>query len=76
MVKLTVHQLSIYLSIYLSVLTPEGDIRRVPGPGNQVLGVSFVFFVSFCAMLVVLVVSERFVEIPEHTKTPEHTNNQ
>ena len=27
-----------YLSIFLYVLTPEGDIRRVPG--NQVLGVS------------------------------------
>ena len=52
--------LSFYLSIFLYVLTPEGDIRRVRG--NQVLGVSFVvfvFFVSFCAMLVVLVVSER-----------------
>ena len=50
---------SIYLSIFLYVLTPEGDFRRVPG--NQVLGVSFLcfFFVSFCAMLVVLVVSER-----------------
>ena len=47
----------IYLSIFLYVLTPEGDIRRVPG--NQVLGVSCFFFVSFCAMLVVLVVSER-----------------
>ena len=49
---------SIYLSIFLYVLTPEGDIRRVPG--NQALGVSFfVCFFSFCAMLVVLVVSER-----------------
>ena len=48
----------IHLTIFLYVLTPEGDIRRVPG--NQVLGVSFLcFFVSFCAMLVVLVVSER-----------------
>ena len=46
-----------YLSIFLYVLTPEGDIRRVPG--NQVLGVSFFLCVSFCAMLVVLVVSER-----------------
>ena len=45
-----------YLSIFLYVLTPEGDIRRVPG--NQVLGLVFLF-VSFCAMLVVLVVSER-----------------
>ena len=27
-----------FLSIFLYVLTPEGDIRRVPG--NQVLGVS------------------------------------
>ena len=36
----------IYLSIFLYVLTPEGDIRRVPG--NQVLGVSLLlFFVSF-----------------------------
>ena len=68
-----IDRLSIYLSIYLPIrlnprrghlsillyiLTPEGDIRRVPG--NQVLGlVSFLFFVSFCAMLVVLVVSER-----------------
>ena len=56
--------------IFLYVLTPEGDIRRVPR--NQVLGVScflfvfscvffffFFFLVSFCAMLVVLVVSER-----------------
>ena len=53
------NEISIYLSIFLYVLTPEGDIRRVPG--NQVLGVSFVvvFFASFCAMLVVLVVSER-----------------
>ena len=45
------------LSIFLYVLTPEGDFRRVPG--NQVLGVSVFFFVSFCAMLLVLVVSER-----------------
>ena len=45
----------LYLSIFLYVLTPEGDIRRVPG--NQVLGVIF-SFCSFCAMLV-LVVSER-----------------
>ena len=36
--------LSIYLSIFLYVLTPEGDIRRVPV--NQVLGVSF--FVCVC----------------------------
>ena len=49
---------SIYLSIFLYVLTTEGDFRRVPG--NQVLGVSFLcLFFSFCAMLVVLVVSER-----------------
>ena len=49
-----------FMSIFLYVLTQEGDIRRVPG--NQVLGGSFLcccFFVSFCAMLVVLVVSER-----------------
>ena len=49
-----------YLSIFLYVLTPEGDIRRVPR--NQVLGVIFFcvcFFFSFCAMLVLLVVSER-----------------
>ena len=47
---------TINLSIFLYVLTPEGDIRWVPG--NQVLGVSF-FFVSYCAMLglVVLVVT-------------------
>ena len=32
-------RVSIYLSIFLYVLTPEGDIRRVPV--NQVLGVSF-----------------------------------
>ena len=32
------------ISIFLYVLTPEGDIRRVPG--NQLLGVSFV--VVFC----------------------------
>ena len=32
----------ITLSIFLYVLTPEGDIRRVPG--NQVMGVSFVLF--------------------------------
>ena len=31
-----------YLSIFLDVLTPEGDIRRVPV--NQVLGVSIFFF--------------------------------
>ena len=52
--------LSIYLSISLYVLTPEGDIRRVPV--NQVLEVSFFFF--FCAMLVVLVVSERSQCLP------------
>ena len=40
--------LSIYLSIFLYVLTPEGDIRRVPV--NQVLGVSFFFVYFFCAM--------------------------
>ena len=67
-----VHMVNI-LSFFLYVLTPEGDIRWVPG--NQVLGVSVVFFgsframlvvrglvfffVSFRAMLVVLVVSER-----------------
>ena len=40
------------LSIFLYVLTPEGDIRRVPG--NQVLGLGFFFsLVSFCALLVV-----------------------
>ena len=33
---------SIYLSIFLYVLTPEVDIRRVPV--NQVLGVSLFFF--------------------------------
>ena len=49
--------LDIFLSIFLYVLTPEGDIRRVPG--DQVLGVSWIFCVSFCAMLVVLVVRER-----------------
>ena len=43
-----------YLSIFLYVLTPEGDIRRVLV--NHVLGF---FFFFFCAMLVVLVVSER-----------------
>ena len=32
----------IYLSIFLYVLTPEGDTRRVPV--NQVLGVGFLFF--------------------------------
>ena len=34
--------MSIYLSIFLYVLTPEGDIRRVPV--NQVLGFSFFVF--------------------------------
>ena len=33
--------LSIYLSIFLYILTSEGDIRRVPV--NQVLGVSVCF---------------------------------
>ena len=33
------------LSIFLYVLTPEGDIRRVPV--NQVLGVSCFFVVVF-----------------------------
>ena len=51
--------LSIYLSIFLYVLTPEGDIRRVPV--NQVLGVRFFFFF---AILVVLVVSERSQCLP------------
>ena len=56
---------SIYLSIFLYVLTPEGDIRRT----NQVLGVSLFFFFFFffsvqCAMLVVLVVSERSQCLP------------
>ena len=38
---------SIYLFIFLYVLTPEGDIRRVPV--NQVLGVSFSsFFFLVC----------------------------
>ena len=36
---------SIYLSIFLYVLTPEGDIRQIPV--NQVLGVSFFFFFFF-----------------------------
>ena len=55
--------LSIYLSIFLYVVTPEGDIRRVPV--NQVLGVSFFFFFFFlCATLVVLVVSERSQCLP------------
>ena len=49
---------TIYLSICLYVLTPEEGIRRVPV--NQVLGVSF----FFCAMLVVLVVSERSQYLP------------
>ena len=52
-----------YLSIFLYVLTPEGDIRRVQV--NQVLGVSL--FV-FCAMLVVLVVSERSQCLPYHVE--------
>ena len=39
----------IYLSIFLYVLTPEGDIRRVPG--NQVLGVSCFVVVVFLAHL-------------------------
>ena len=47
---------TIHLYIFLYVLTSEGVIRRVPR--NQVLGLVFVC-VSFCAMLVVLVVSER-----------------
>ena len=55
--------LSIYLSIFLYVLTPEGDIRRVPV--NQVLGVIFFFF---CAMLVVLVVSERSQCLPNNAE--------
>ena len=43
-VCLSVHMKNIiYLSIFLYILIPEGDIRRVPG--NQVLGV------SFCEML-------------------------
>ena len=41
----TGRMLSIYLSIFLYVLTPKGDIRRVPV--NQVLGVSFFFFFFF-----------------------------
>ena len=57
--------LSIYLSIFLYVLTPEGDIRRVPV--NQVLGVSCLF-VFFCAVLVVLVVSERSQCLPYNTE--------
>ena len=55
--------LSIYLSIYLPIrLNPEEDIRRVPV--NQVLGVSFFFVFFYCAMLVVLVVSERSQCLP------------
>ena len=37
--------ISIYLSIFVYVLTPEGDIRRVPV--NQVLGVSLFFSFFF-----------------------------
>ena len=37
--------LHFYLSIFLYVLTPEGDIRRVPG--NQVLGLVFLFLLVF-----------------------------
>ena len=46
-------------SIFLYVLTAEGDKRRVPV--NQVLGVNCFFF---CAMLVVLVVSDRSQCLP------------
>ena len=61
--------LNLYLSIFLYVLTPEGDIRRVPV--NQVLGVSlFCFFLVFffCVMLVVLVVSERSQCLPNNAE--------
>ena len=34
--------MNLYLSIFLYVLTPEGDIRQVPG--NQVLGLVSFFF--------------------------------
>ena len=54
--------LSRYLSSFLYILTPEGDIGRVPV--NQVLGVSLIFFFFLCAMLVVLVVSERSQCLP------------
>ena len=47
---------SIYLSIFLYVLTPEGDIRRVPV--NQVLGVSLFFFFFFLVCNVSCVSSE------------------
>ena len=57
MIAYPVCWLTISLSIFLYVLTSEGDIRRVPR--NQVLWGLFLFFVSFCALLVVLVVSER-----------------
>ena len=53
-------------SIFLYVLTPEGDIRRVPV--NQVLGVSFIYLFFFCAMLVVLVVSERSQCLPYYAE--------
>ena len=45
---------SIYLSIFLYVLTPEGDIRRVPV--NQVLGLVLVFFFFFLFFVFVVVV--------------------
>ena len=35
-----------YLSSFLYVLTPEGDIRRVPG--NRVLGVSLFLLLQTC----------------------------
>ena len=47
---------SIYLSIFLYVLTPEGDIRRVPA--NQVLGVSLLVFFFFLMSNVSCVSSE------------------
>ena len=56
-VNMLLFVLVFFLSIFLYVLTPEGDIRRVPG--NQVLGVIKFFCISFCSMLVVLVVIER-----------------
>ena len=39
-------KITVYLSIFLYVLTAKGDIRRVPV--NQVLGVSFFLFVCCC----------------------------
>ena len=70
-VEIKTSESPIYLSIsiFLYVLTPEGDIRRVAV--NQVLGVSFFVFFFLCVMLVVLVVSERSQCLPYNAERQE-----